>query len=77
MGELIREIRPYFFRIDTVGGNPMLLKLDKETLDISPNTTRHRSPGDYLTMMSNVAVPDCAKAGSNLEATEAGRDNRE
>ena len=49
MGVLIREIRHYFPRLEPMGGDPMFLQLENVTLDLSPNTTRQRSHGDYIT----------------------------
>ena len=77
MRDLIHEIRPYFLRTEPMDANPMLLQLANATLDLRSNTIRRSAPGDYLTKMSTVVVPEYAKAGINVEEPAEARTNRE
>ena len=75
--EIIREARLYFIRREPMGSNPMLLQLANATLGIQNNTIRQRNPGDYLTKMSTISVPDDAMGGGCTEEPEEARRNRD
>ena len=75
--EIIHEARLYFTRREPMDTNPMLLQLANATVDLKPNTTRQRNPGDYLSEMSTISVPDYAIGGGCTDEPEEARRNRD
>ena len=75
--ELIREARLYFVHNGPMDSNPMLLQLSNATVDLETNTIRRSRPGDYLSKISTVSVPEYALEGSNTDEPDDARSNRE
>ena len=77
MAEIVREIRPYFLRIEPMGANPMLLQIANATIDLKTNRIRKSCTGDYLTKMPNVVAQDYAMEGSDSGEPIIERSHRE
>ena len=75
--EIVHEARLYFIRREPMDSNPMLLQLANATLDLETNTIRQSNPGDYLTKMSTISVPEYAMGGSCTDEPEEARRNRD